>query len=61
MFSSPCSIFYSKDLAKGNILDKILKDKAYDIAVTPKCDGYQRGLGSVVYKFFDNKIGSCVC
>ena len=39
--------------------DKVLRDKAYDIASNPKYDGYQRGLASMVYKFFDKKsIGS---
>ena len=33
--------------------DKVLRDKTYDIASNPKCDGYQRGLASMVYKFFD--------
>ena len=35
--------------------DKFLKDKAYDIASNPEYDGYQRGLVSMVYKFFDKK------
>ena len=31
----------------------------YDIASNPEYDGYQRGLASMVYKFFDKKsIGS---
>ena len=25
------------------------------MAKDPKCDGYQRGLASIVYKFFDKK------
>ena len=33
--------------------DKILRDKAFNIAKNPKYDGYQRGLASMVYKFFD--------
>ena len=33
--------------------DKVLKDKAFKIASNPKYDGYQRGLASMVYKFFD--------
>ena len=33
--------------------DKILKNKAFDIAKDPKYDVYQRGLASTVYKFFD--------
>ena len=28
----------------------------YDIASNPKYDGYQRGLASMVYKFFDSKV-----
>ena len=35
--------------------DKVLRDKAFNIAKNPKYDGYQRGLASVVYKFLDKK------
>ena len=45
----------SKDLVKRTQLDKFLKDKAFKIANNPKYDGYQRGLASMVYKFFDKK------
>ena len=45
----------SKDLTKRTIADKILKNKAFDIAKDPKYDGYQRGLASMVYKSFDKK------
>ena len=44
-----------KDLINRTEADKVLKDKAYDIASNPKYDGYQRGLASMVYKFFDKK------
>ena len=44
-----------KDLINRNEADKVLRDKAYDIASNPKYDGYQRGLASMVYKFFDKK------
>ena len=40
----------SKDLTKRTVADKILKNKAFDIAKDPKYDGYQRGLASMVYK-----------
>ena len=43
------------DLAKRIQSDKVLKDKAFKIASDPKYDGYQRGLASMVYKFFDKK------
>ena len=42
-----------KDIATAS--DKILKDKAFNIAKYPKYDGYQRGLASMVYKYFDKK------
>ena len=45
----------SKDLTKRTVADKILKNKAFDIAKDPKYDGYQKGLASMVYKFFDIK------
>ena len=41
-----------KDLAKRTVADKVLKDKAFNIAKDSKYDGYQRGLASMVYKFF---------
>ena len=40
----------SKDLAKRSQSDKVLRDKAF-------YDGYQRGLASMAYKFFDKKSG----
>ena len=42
-----------KDLINRTEADKVLRDKAYDIASNLKYDGYQRGLASMVYKFFD--------
>ena len=35
--------------------DKFLRDKTYKIAINPKYDRNERGLASMVYKFFDNK------
>ena len=48
----------SKDLVKRNQSDKVLKNKAFKIVSDPKYDGYQRGLASMVYKFFDKKYSS---
>ena len=45
----------SKDLAKRTQSDKVLRDKAFEIASDLKYDGYQRGLASMVYNFFDKK------
>ena len=45
----------NKDLINRTKADKVLRDKAYDIASNPEYDGYQRGLASMVYKFFDKK------
>ena len=42
-----------KDLKRRTASDKILRNKAFNIAKNPKYDGYQRGLASKVYKFFD--------
>ena len=44
-----------KDLAKRTAADEALRDKAFKIASDKKYDGYQRGLASVVYNFFDKK------
>ena len=44
-----------KDLKRRTASDKILRDKAFNIAKNPKYDGYQRGLASMIYKFFSKK------
>ena len=46
----------AKDLIKRTQSDKILKNKAFKIVNKPKYDGYQRGVASMVYKFFDKKF-----
>ena len=38
--------------------DKILLNKAFNIAKNPKYDGHQRGLASVVYNCFEKKTSS---
>ena len=45
----------NKDLINRTRAYKVLRDKAYDIASNPEYDGYQRGLASMVYNFFDKK------
>ena len=45
-----------KDFTRRTASDEILRDKAFNIAKNPKYDGYQRGLVSMVYKFFDKKL-----
>ena len=44
-----------KDLKRRTQSDKVLKDKAFAIASNPKYDGYQRGLASMVYKYYDKE------
>ena len=44
-----------KDLKRRTASDKILRDKAFNIAKNLKYDGYKRGLASMVYKFFDKR------
>ena len=44
-----------KDLARRTASDKVLRDKAFNIAKNPKYDEYQRGLASMVYKFLNKK------
>ena len=44
-----------KHLARRIASDKILRDKAFNIAKNPKYNGYQIVLASMVYKFFDEK------
>ena len=42
-----------KDSATRTASDKILRDKAFNFAKNQKYGGYQRGFGSIVYKYFD--------
>ena len=44
-----------KDLARRAASDKVLRDKAFNVAKNTKYDRYQRGLASMVYKLFDRK------
>ena len=54
-FQNDMACSKSKDLAKRTQSDNIFRNKAFKIASEPKHDGYQRGLASIVYKFFDKK------
>ena len=47
-----------KDLERRTASGKVLRDKAFNIAKNPKYDGYQGGLSSMVYDFFDKKSNS---
>ena len=42
-----------KHLARRTDFDRVLRNKAFNIAKIPKYYGYQRGLASMVYKVFD--------
>ena len=42
-----------KNIVRKAASDKVLVDKAFNIAKNSIYDGYQRGLPSMVYQFFD--------
>ena len=44
-----------KDLKRSIASDKVLIDKAFNIAKNTKYNGYQSELASIVYKYFDKK------
>ena len=44
-----------KDLAKRTASDKVLRNKAFNIAKNSKYDGYKKRFVSIVYYFFDEK------
>ena len=50
-------MFYGKykDLTKKTQSGNVLREKLFEIASNPRFDGYQRGLTSMVYRFFDKK------
>ena len=59
MFSTWYGLWwFFKDLNSRTVAVKVLLDKAFNFAKNPKYDGYQQGLASTVYKFFDKKL-SC--
>ena len=50
------NIIWHKDLEKRTQSDIVLKNKALKIGSNPKYNGYERGLASMVYNFFDKKL-----
>ena len=49
-----------KDRANRKQSDIALKNKTINIATDPRFNGYQRGLASMVYKFFNKKLKDLV-
>ena len=47
-----------KYLPKRTASDKVLRDKAFNIAKNPEYDGHQREFSSMVYNVFDKKTSS---
>ena len=56
-FALNAAYFSSKDLANRTISDNILNNRAYEVAINPQYDGYQRGL-AVICNFSNKKTGS---
>ena len=50
MFSTWYALWNFKDIARRTASDKVLRDKAFNIAKNPKYDEYKRGISSMVYK-----------
>ena len=48
-----------KDWSRRTFDDKLLRDKAFNIAKDPKYDGYQRGLTSIINNYLDKKASVC--
>ena len=46
----------TKDLGRRTQSINVSRNKAFKIASDPKYDGYERGLASTVYKFFDKTL-----
>ena len=42
-----------KDSKRRTAANNVLRDKTFNITKNSKYDGYQRGLASMVYRFFD--------
>ena len=50
----------SKDSATRAVSDKVLIDRAYEIALNPQYDTHEKLLADMIYKVFDKKTGSGV-
>ena len=50
----------SKDLNRRTAAEKVLHNKAFDIAKNPKYDGYQHILASMVHKWFAKKTSGVI-
>ena len=44
-----------KYLKRRKIIDKVLRDEAFNIAKNPRYDEYQRAYASMIYNFFDKE------
>ena len=42
-----------KDLSKRPVANKVLRDRAFNIAKNPRYDGYQRGLAWMFFFFYE--------
>ena len=45
-----------EDLIRITVSDKILCERAFNININPKYGGYQLGIASMIYRFFDKKF-----
>ena len=52
------NMMWLKDLSRRTASDKVLRDQAFNVAKNAKYDEYQRGLASMVYRFFDKKFAA---
>ena len=59
MFSTWYGYVNFNELAKRTASDKVLIDKAFNVAENPKYNGCERGIAYMVYKFFYKKISGC--
>ena len=57
-FHNDMTYGYFKDLNRRSFADKVLCDKAFNIAKDQKHDGYQRGIVSMACKVFDKKTSA---
>ena len=58
-FKHPMAYGGFKDLPRRTASDKVLHDKAFNIAKTPKYDGYKCEFASIVYLFLLLKVKIC--
>lgn len=54
-FSQDIAYANNKDFSYETVLLKVLKNRAHKVTLNSQYDGYEKGLSSMLHKFYDKK------